>query len=174
MTETITVFRSGAFTTEPRPGWMAAVHDAAKTHGDWDKALRHVLGLSHTHVRVGDDIWVDAEVSAYCTPGGGYLIDMMAGDTGHAEVWLPDPADWLPFHTAHVEPFLQARAAIRQNDRIDRLANVLIAWARHGDGKHIDRLTGESRIDQREDWKRHQRDRDAMRSDATATAISSN
>jgi len=174
MCETMTVFRAGAFTSEPHPPWMLAVHNACTTTGDWDRALREVLGSSVSHACVGDTGWSDAEVAGYRTPEGGYFVDMMAGDSCHAEVWIPDPVDWLPFHAAYVEPFLTARAAIRPNECIDRLANALIAWARHGEGRHIDRLTGESRIDQREDTERRQRDRDAMRSDATVTAISSN
>jgi hypothetical protein len=159
MGETITVYRAGIFTSEPCPPWMSLLHQTADAGGDWDVALDGVLGACIAHTRIGDDIWTDAEVSAYRTPLGGYFVDMMAGECCHAEVWIPDPADWLPFHSAHVEPFLRTRVAMRQNDRIDRLANALIAWARHGDGKHIDCLTGESRIDQREDWERRKRNR---------------
>ncbi len=55
------------------------------------------------------------------------------------------------------------RATLHQADKIDRLGNALIAFARHGDGKHIDRDTGESRIDQREDWERRKREQAAER-----------
>ena len=40
-----------------------------------------------------------------------------------------------------------------------RIANALIARARHGDGSHMDRETGESRIDLDTDWKRRRAER---------------
>ena len=157
--ETMMVYRAGTFTMEASPPWMCDIRAAAETLGDWDKAAYQVLGERVSHIVVGDGGWDEADFSARRTPGGGYHVEMMAGDSLHAEVWLPDPADWLPFNAVYVEPFLLARATIRQNDRIDRLANAVIAFARHGDGRHIDRLTGESRIDQREDWERRKRER---------------
>ena len=40
-----------------------------------------------------------------------------------------------------------------------RIGNALIARARHGDGSHMDRETGESRIDLDTDWKRRRAER---------------
>lgn len=155
--ERITVFRAGAFSTEPCPPWMEAVHAAEAELEDYDAALDRVLGQRISHTAVNGVAWPEAEVIARRTPDGGYFVDMMAEEYSHAEVWIPDPADWLPFHVGYVEPFLMTRATIRRNDCLDRLTNALIAFARHGEGKHIDRLTGESRIDQREDEERRKR-----------------
>ena len=92
---------------------------------------------------------------------------MMAVEFTHGEIWIPDPADWLPFNASYVDPFLLTRATIRQNECLDRLANALIAFARHGEGMHINRMTGESRIDEREDLERRKRHEARMRA-ATA------
>ena len=160
--ERISVFRAGAFSTEPCPPWMEAVHAVEAELEDYDAALDRVLGKCIYHTAVNGVAWPEAEVIARRTPDGGYFVDMMAEEYSHAEVWIPDPADWLPFHVGYVEPFSMTRATIRRNDCLDRLTNALIAFARHGEGKHIDRLTGESRIDQREDEERRKRNAAAL------------
>ncbi|PWS34380.1 hypothetical protein DFH01_25525 [Falsiroseomonas bella] len=156
-TKRITVFRAGVFSTEPHPPWMEAVHAAEVEREDYDAALDLVLGQRTSHTAVNGVAWPAAEVITRRTPDGGYFVDMMAEEYSHAEVWIPDPADWLPFHVGYVEPFLMTHATIRRNDCLDRLTNALIAFARHGEGRHIDRLTGESRIDEREDEERRKR-----------------
>lgn len=37
----------------------------------------------------------------------------------------------------------------------DKFANAFIAWARHGEGDHVDRETGQSRIDLARDRERY-------------------
>jgi hypothetical protein len=153
----ITVFRAGAFSTEPCPAWMDAVHATGAELEDYDAALDRVLGKRISHTAVNGIAWPEAEVITRRTREGGYFVDMMAGEYSHAEVWIPDPADWLPFHVGYVGPFLMMHATIRRNDCLDRLTNALIAFARHGEGRHINRLTGESQIDQRDDEERRKR-----------------
>lgn len=165
MHDRITVFRAGTFTTEPQPAWMQSIITASDRTRDWDGAIRKVLGERVSLVGIDNSWGLAPTVMAWRTPEGGYYIDMMGADTSHAEVWLPDPADWLPFHSAHIEPFLHARATIRLTEGIDRIANALISWARHGEGRHIDRYSGESSIDHREDVEREKRAR------ATAAAF---
>ncbi len=168
--QTIIVYRAGSFSTEAAPPWMAALHAVEQEIENWDSALDHVLGKCVSRVAVEGVAWPVAEVVARRTPDGGYFVDMMAEEFSHAEVWIPDLADWLPFQVSYVEPFLLARATIQRNQVLDRLTNALIAFARHGEGRHIDRLTGESRIDEREDAERRQRTAAAIRS-RTTTAI---
>jgi hypothetical protein len=86
-------------------------------------------------------------------------VELGEGETSFAEIWVAEAADWLPFNSAYIEPFLLTRATLHQADRTERLGNALIAYARHGDGRHVDRDTGESRIDHREDWERQKRER---------------
>jgi hypothetical protein len=93
---------------------------------------------------------------------------MMAEEHSHAEVWIPAPTDWLPFHVSYVEPLLMTHARIRRNDCPDCLTNALIAFARHGEGKHIDRLTSGSRIDHRQDEERRKRSASARTRTATS------
>ena len=153
---TITVYRAGTFTSETAPPWFPELLAAAEELGDWDKAIHKVLVMQATHTAITDGACHYGRVTAWHTPGGGMYVEMDSGDRGHADLWLPDTADWLPFSSAHVEPFLQTRAAFQQTFATERLANALIAFIRHGEGEHIDRVTGDSRIDQQEDWKNRQ------------------
>ncbi len=161
--ETMMVYRAGTFTTEPAPLWMMEIHAAAAPHNNWDDALTKVLGNPVSSTKIEEQDWIDGCVMAWRTPGGGFYVEMIGGEQLHADVWLPDPVDWLPFNAAYGEPFLQTRAAIRQISALDRLTNALVSYMRHGQGRHIDRGTGESRIDQQEDRERHGRDRAALR-----------
>jgi hypothetical protein len=167
---TITVYRAGTFTAEPQPPWMKSVRAATNKMEDWDKALERVLGERVAHTAVEGSAWAEAEVAVRRTPGGGYFIDIMAAEFTHAEIWIPDPCDWLPFNASYVDPFLLARATIRQNECLDRLTNALIAFARHGEGMHINRMTGESRIDEREDLERRKRHEARMRATTAQNA----
>jgi hypothetical protein len=49
-----------------------------------------------------------------------------------AEAWIPDPADWIPFYTGHIAPFLRAHAEMATAGQLDRIGNCLIAFARFG------------------------------------------
>jgi hypothetical protein len=163
----ITVYRAGSFTTEPHPPWRLEIQRVADERRDWNASVRAVLDYTIAHVVIGDEYWPFGELRAYPTPEGGRYVELNEGEDTVAEVWVPDPADWLVFNARYVEPFLLTRATLYQADRINRLGNALIAFARHGEGKHIDRDSGESRIDHREDWERRKREQAAFRAVTT-------
>jgi hypothetical protein len=73
-------------------------------------------------------------------PGGAVLRAI-------AEVWIPDPADWIPFYHGYILPFLRTYAEMATADHLDRIGNCLIAVARHGEGPDVNRHCGRSRID---------------------------
>jgi hypothetical protein len=147
----IVVYRAGVFTSEPYPPWLIEIQRVADERRDWNAAVRGVLPHVTAHLVIGFDAYPLGELHADGTPDGGQYVQLSDGEAMFAEVWVPDPADWLPFSTTYIEPFMLTRATLHQSDKIDRLTTALIAFARHGEGRHIDRLTGESRIDQRED-----------------------
>lgn len=63
------------------------------------------------------------------------------------DVWIQDDADWPAFYTNHVLPFISAHCQAALVGEIERLANAVIAFARHGSGEHVDRFDGKSHID---------------------------
>ena len=170
---TITMFHAGRFTTEAAPPWLISIRERRSKGMDWNKATLAVLGYTTAHVTIGDDMFPIGEMRAYPTPGGGRYVELGEGETSFAEIWVAEATDWLPFNSSHIEPFLLTRATLPPADRIDRLGNARIAFARHGEGRHVDRETGESRIDHREDWERQKREQAEQRA-LMATAASQN
>ena len=160
---TITMFHAGRFTMEAAPSWLVAIREQRCKGMDWDKATLSVLGYTTGHVTIGESMFPIGEMRAYPTPGGGRYVELGEGEITFAETWVAEATDWLPFNSAYIEPFLLTRATLHQADRTERLGNALIAFARHGEGKHVDRETGESRIDNGEDWERQKREQAEQR-----------
>jgi hypothetical protein len=161
--ETITVFRSGAFATEPAPDWLRRLNALADESSDWDAAAREVLGASDIVAEIQDHLGVAVQVHEWRTPDGGRYVEFSDVSRSIAEVWIPDPADWIPFHIGHIAPFLRAYAEMAIAGQLDRIGNCLIAFARHGEGQHVNRACGRSQIDLNHD-------RDVMRGAAQARA----
>lgn len=155
---TITMFHAGRFSTEAAPPWLIDIRERRRKGSDWNKATLAVLGYTMGHVTIGHSFLPLGEMRAYPTPGGGRYVELGEGEITFAEIWVAEATDWLPFNSAYIEPFLLTRATLYQGDRTERLGNALIAFARHGEGKHMDRETGESQIDYREDREREKRD----------------
>ena len=170
MQDQIVTWRAGAFANEPRPPWLLAIRELADAAGDWDAAIVKVLGRDHLRLVIGNSHWPTGELRVHYPPDGGRYIELLEGEHTFAEVWIPDAADWLPFNAAYVEPYLLTRATLHDAERVDRLANAIIAFVRHGEGRHVERETGESIIDQREDEERYRRERAARRAASATTS----
>ncbi|MGM0583958.1 MAG: hypothetical protein ACQEUZ_04850 [Pseudomonadota bacterium] len=63
------------------------------------------------------------------------------------QVLVLNPTDWLPFLSKYLAPLIMASTQNAMVGVQGKLANALIAWARYGEGAHVDRETGLSRID---------------------------
>ena len=160
---TITMFHAGRFTTEVAPPWLIAIRELRAKGMDWNDASLAVLKYTTGHVTIGESIFPLGEMRAYPAPGGGRYVELSEREGTFAEIWMSEATDWLPFNSAYIEPFLLTRATLHQADRTERLGNTLIAFARHGVGKHVDRETGESHIDYREDRERQKREQAEQR-----------
>lgn len=53
--------------------------------------------------------------------GGGHYVEFCTPHHILEAVWVPEKAEWLPFRTKHVLPFLRAHAAIATANSIERL-----------------------------------------------------
>ena len=121
----ITTYRAGSFTSEAHPPWWQAADRIADECRNWDAALHQVLGDTIARLVIGDDEWLFGELRVYRTPDGGRYVELFEGEDSFAEVWIPDPADWLAFNASFVEPFLLTRATLYQAGRINRLGDAL-------------------------------------------------
>lgn len=167
--ERIVTWRAGRFANELRPAWMEAIHAATDAAGDWDAAITKILGRDHLRLVIGNSHWPTGELRVHYPPDGGRFIELLEGEHTFAEVWVPDPADWLAFNAAYIEPYLLTRATLHNTERVDRLADAIIAFARHGEGRHVDQETGESLVDRREEEERYRRESAARRAASTST-----
>lgn len=132
-TRTVTVFRDGSFTSEPAPGWLvAACERAERDNRSWDQVLTDTIGTRPLFTKVEDETSCSGEVIDWITPDGGRYVEFWDAVRAVAEVWIPDPADWLAFYSAHLLPFLRAHAEIAIAYHLDRIGNCLIAHGRHG------------------------------------------
>jgi hypothetical protein len=142
----ITVYQSGAFITVPAPEWLRKAYELGSQPGiDWDAALEAATGSSVSTTTI--DEHGSAEVLDLPLPGGGHYVELLDPLQMVAAVWVPHLADWLPFYSAHVTPFLQAHANIEIAEQLSRVGNCLIAYARYGDGLHVNRTCGQSQRD---------------------------
>jgi hypothetical protein len=62
-------------------------------------------------------------------------------------IWIPEATDWMPFVSAHIAPLISADAQATIADTLWVLKNAAIAFFRHGEGDHVSRQDGLSRID---------------------------
>ena len=146
--ETVTTYRAGAFTMELAPEWMLEAREKATNNGrSWDDALTSALDSEPSITKAEPDALSSVEVIEWMTPGGGRYVEFWDTFRAVADAWIPDPADWLTFYSAHLLPFLRTHAEIAITSHLERIGNCLIAYGRHGDGRHIDIHSGRSQID---------------------------
>jgi hypothetical protein len=63
------------------------------------------------------------------------------------QIIVLNPAEWMPFLSRYLAPLM---ATSIQNAMLvvhRKLANAFVAWARHGEGHHVDIGTGQSWVD---------------------------
>lgn len=148
--ETILVYEAGRFTSIPLPDWFErAVAICSGERLDWHKAVSKAIGAEHQGFTVEPTGQAGIEIGFwYSMQNGVYVeIDTVLGNV--EQVLIIDPADWLPFVSAHLTPLLAAVSQAETARQLERVANALISFGRHEHGEHIDRNTGRSRIDQK-------------------------
>ena len=120
-TDTLTTYRHGELIELPEPDWYVRANQLGLADGlDWHESLSKVLrssrGSEGMERALSDGAaffyWVIRE-------GGGHYAEFCTGDDIVEGVWIPEEADWLPFRTQHVMPFLQAHAAVALTNRLE-------------------------------------------------------
>ena len=142
------VYDAGRFLDVEFPDWYReAERLSEKAHLDWHRALDRVLECDHTQLTEegAPGGWI--EIRFWPSPTQGFFV-LFETPLGLVEqVLILNPTDWLPFLTRHVTPLIVAAAQSAMVELQGKIANALIAYARHGEGSHVDRETGLSRID---------------------------
>lgn len=168
--DTLRVYEAGRLYDVPLPDWY---HEADRLcqqqGGDWYRALERVLDCELILLTGDATIRCLIEVRAWPGQLHGFLVVFETPEFLVEQVLIPKATDWLPFMTQHITPLIAAAAQGAAAEGQDRLANAFIAWARHGEGSHVARETGHSRIDLDND-----RDRRLVERDRAARARTGN
>lgn len=153
--DTLRVYEDGRFRDAPLPDWYREANRLCEQQQlDWDRAVERVLDCEVMMLTSEATMGCLITVHAWPSALHGFLVRFETPVFLVEEVLIPNPTDWLPFMTTHITPLIAAAAQGAAAEGQERLANAFIAWARHGKGSHIDRETGESRIDLDDDRNR--------------------
>jgi hypothetical protein len=130
------------------PDWY---HEAdllsQKERLDRHRSFDRVLDCEHT-LLTGEGAqsgWIEVRFWPSPTQGIFVLVETALGLI--EQVVILNPTDWLPFLTQHLTPLIAVAAQSAMLDQQLRITNAFTSWGRHGEGSHVDRETGLSRID---------------------------
>jgi hypothetical protein len=149
----VIVYSKGAFCEQPAPDWYREAEELGAGGLDWYTALSRVLGTDPSQYAepLGDAgidicVWRSANLGVYVETGD----CIRSWDA----VWVPSSIDWWPFQAQYLLPLIASASNLAIADRLNRIGNVLIAYARHGERSPIDEYTGQSLIDIRREQER--------------------
>lgn len=130
------------------PDWYdAAVRISETERVDWHRALERVLDCEYTLLTEDGTASTGLEIRFWPSEMNSILV-LIEDPLGLVEqVVILNPTDWLPFLSRYLAPLIATSTQSAVLQMQGKIANALIAWARHGDGSHVDRETGLSRID---------------------------
>ena len=146
--DTLRVYEADRLHDVELPAWYLEAERLNQTERvDYYRAFDRALGCEHTLLT--EDGMLGGAIAIRFWPSEAHgvfvLIETPLGLI--EQVVVPNRADWLPFLARHLAPLVAVSnqsAAIALHGKV---ANAFIAWARHGEGAHVDRETGLSRID---------------------------
>jgi hypothetical protein len=147
---TFVVYQKGSFIAVPVPEDLSVAIDKAWGGYPWQDALSVALGAECAWITLGAVGVTGYEIAVWHTPDRGSVVGI-SNDVGLVSiVQVPEPRDWWPFQTQHLVPLVSAIGNLASAEQLGRLADAFISYARHGEGRHINRGDGSSKIDQEE------------------------
>ncbi len=158
-------YDAGRFHDTELPDWYHKAERLSETERvDFHRAFDRALDCEHTLLTEEGMLGGALEIRFWPSEMHGIFVLVETPLSIVEQIVILNPADWLPFLSRYLAPLI---AVANQSSLIvlhDKIANAFIARARHGDGSHIDRDTGQSRIDLDNDRTRRmaQRARAAM------------
>ncbi|WP_146217107.1 hypothetical protein [Falsiroseomonas bella] len=115
-------YREDVFLEVLQPPWFQRAREVAMlADGDLYGALSKVLRCC-CRVEGIEDPSAHAAAFAYSAvpENGGYYAEFWTEWDIASRVWIPLKTDWLPFHTRHAMPFLQAHASLAMVNHLKR------------------------------------------------------
>ena len=148
MFDRIRVYDAGRFHDVDLPDWYHEANRLSETeHVDWHRAFERVLDCEYTLLTEEGQLGAGLEIRFWPSEMQGILVLIETPLAIVEQVVILNPTDWLPFLTRYLAPLIATSTQSALLQMQGRIANTLIAWARHGEGSHVDRETGLSQID---------------------------
>lgn len=114
---------------------------------DWHRALERVLDCEYTLLTEEGLISAGLEIRFWPSEMQGIFVLIETPLAVVEQIVILNPTDWLPFLSRYLAPLMAASNQSAMIALHGKIGNAFIAWARHGEGSHVDRETGLSRID---------------------------
>ena len=170
------LYDAGRFHDAELPNWYHEAERLSEAERiDFHRALERVLGCEYTLLTEDGMLSSAIEIRFWPSEMHGIFVLIETPLAFVEQIVILNATDWLPFLSRHLAPLIAVSARSAMVEVQSKIANALIAWARHGEGSHVDRDTGLSRIDldRDQDRRRAARARDQVRkSGAPADLVS--
>ncbi len=142
------LYDAGRFHDTELPDWYhAAMRLSEAERVDWHRALERVLDCEYTLLTEEGLISAGLEIRFWPSEMQGIFVLIETPLAVVEQIVILNPTDWLPFLSRYLAPLMAASNQSAMIALHGKIGNAFIAWARHGEGSHVDRETGLSRID---------------------------
>jgi len=162
------IYDAGQIYNAELPDWY---HEACRISEaervDWHRAFERALDCEYSLLTEEGLISAGLEIRFWPSETHGIFVVLETPLALVEQIVIPNPADWLPFLSTYLAPLMAASAQSALIEGQRKIANALIARARHGEGTHVDRETGLSRIDLNNDRDRRLAERNRLARDQT-------
>lgn len=159
--ETIRVYVAGQFQDTELPRWYDEACALSERKGlDWHRAFEHVLECEYRPLTEEGLCSAGLEIRVWQSEKVGAFVIIETPLALVEQILVPAANDWLPFLATYLAPLMTSSAHYAMHETQTKFCNAFIAWARHGEGSHVGRETGLSRIDLDNDRDRRQVERD--------------
>lgn len=146
--DTLRVFADGRFHDTELPDWYhEAERLSEKERIDFHRAFERVLDCEYTLLTEDGMLGGTIEIRFWPSKMQGIFVLIETPLAFVEQIVVPNPADWLPFLSRYLAPLIAVSSQSAMIALHGKIGNAFIAWARHGEGSHVDRETGLSRID---------------------------
>jgi hypothetical protein len=143
----ISMYTSTGFTTIPAPEWLLEAGRLCRPGGNLQDTISVVLESeqqSLNPVPIGAN---EHDFSFWHLETVGTYVEINSAFGPYERILVPEDADWLPFMQMYLIPLLAAVSQMETASQLQRLTDAAISFMRHGEGNHIERHRGLSRID---------------------------
>lgn len=141
------IYHTGYFNDTDLPDWyQEAKRISMAEHRDFHYALE--IALSCEYIQLTEEGSTGSTIEVRFWPSAHGIFVLIETPLGFVDqIIIPNPADWLPFLSRYLTPLIMASNQSAMFAAQAKMGNAFIAWARHGEGGHVDRESGYSQID---------------------------